>query len=114
MEFKTSRPISCETNVPKLETLHVHGSDLKSNHITRLVLSCSENRRSFAHPSIKRIIAWNGHNMGLFLDQSIETSHGKIHHMERTQKSVCWERKTFILEDKFVRNKQELEEVEEV
>ena len=26
--------------------------------------------------------------MGLFLDQSIETSHGKIHHMERTQQRV--------------------------
>ena len=88
MEFKTSRPISCETNVPKLETLHVHGSDLKSNHITRLVLSCSENRRSFAHPSIKRIIAWNGHTMGLFMDKSIETSNGKIRHMERTHKRV--------------------------
>ena len=70
----------------------LHGSDLKSNHITWFVLSCSENRRSFAHPSIKRIIAWNGHNMGLFLDQSIETSHGKIHHMERTQKRV-WEKR---------------------
>ena len=28
------------------------------------------------------------HHMGLFMDKSIETSHGKIHHMERTDKSV--------------------------
>ena len=75
------------TNKPKIAH-RVHGSDLKSNHKMRLVLSGSENRRSFAHPSIKRIIAWNGHTMGLFMDESIETSHGKIHHMERTQKRV--------------------------
>ena len=62
--------------------------DLKSNHITQPVLSYSENRRSFAHPSIIRIIAWNGHTMGLFMDESIETSHGKIRHMERTDKRV--------------------------
>ena len=70
------------------KTFSLHTWDLKSNHITQPVLSYSENRRSFAHPSIIRIIAWNGHTMGLFMDKSIETSIGKIHHMERTHKRV--------------------------
>ena len=38
-------------------------------------------------------IAWNGHTMGLFMDESIGTCHGKIRHMERTHNYVC-KRKT--------------------
>ena len=40
-----------------------------------------------------QFISWNGHTMGLFMDESIEKCHGQLRHLERTHNYVCKKKK---------------------
>ena len=73
-----------------LDFVFVTQSDMSKHEILCVSGFFSE---SECHLIGKEVITWNGHTMGLFMDKSIETCHGKIRHMERTHPQLCLQEK---------------------